>query len=86
MPTGTVKFYNSAKGFGFIVPESPGDEIFFHASDFVRIRTIRQSDRVSYEIGQDPKTKKTRAEKISFLPPISGLSHHPGSRSSLASE
>ncbi|MES2732527.1 MAG: cold shock domain-containing protein [Bacteroidota bacterium] len=53
MPSGTVKFYNDAKGFGFIKPDNSGDDIFVHASGLVD--EIRENDQVSYEVEQGKK-------------------------------
>jgi len=48
MFTGTVKFYNEAKGFGFIVDDNTQSEIFVHATGLVD--QIAQNDKVSYEV------------------------------------
>ena len=53
MQTGTVKFYNEAKGFGFIVNDDTKSEIFVHATGL--IDEIRQNDRVTYEIEEGRK-------------------------------
>ena len=52
MYTGTVKFYNEAKGFGFIVDNSSNEEIFVHSSGLIDI--IREGDQVTFdtEIGK----------------------------------
>ncbi len=47
MSTGTVKFYNETKGFGFIVDDETGKEIFVHKTGLSD--TIRENDRVSFE-------------------------------------
>jgi cold shock protein len=52
METGTVKFFNAAKGFGFIVVSSSGRDIFVHVSGL--IDEIREGDAVQFEI-QDGK-------------------------------
>jgi cold shock protein len=57
MPTGTVKWFNDAKGFGFIEPEGGGDDVFAHFSA-IRMegfRTLKQGSRVSYDVVQGPK-------------------------------
>jgi len=50
---GTVKFYNEAKGFGFIKPSGQGEDIFVHSSGL--IDNIRQNDRVEYDSEQGKK-------------------------------
>ncbi|HYG17752.1 MAG TPA: cold shock domain-containing protein [Ohtaekwangia sp.] len=47
MMQGTVKFYNEAKGFGFIKPNNSNQDIFVHSSGL--IDTIRENDQVEYE-------------------------------------
>lgn len=49
MQTGTVKFFNESKGFGFIVDDSSKTEIFVHVSGLGPQVTIRENDRVSFE-------------------------------------
>lgn len=53
MQEGTVKFFNDAKGFGFITVQETGNEIFVHTSQL--IDDIRQDDKVSFKIGQGQK-------------------------------
>ncbi|MBY2915356.1 cold-shock protein [Rhizobium leguminosarum] len=67
MPTGTVKFFNDDKGFGFITPENGGEDIFVHASALQRGGSLRQGDKVTFEVGQDRKTGKSKAENVSVL-------------------
>ena len=57
MPTGTVKWFNDAKGFGFIEPEDGGEDIFAHFSaiQMEGFRTLKQGGRVRFEIVQGPK-------------------------------
>jgi CspA family cold shock protein len=54
MITGTVKFYNSTKGFGFITPESGGKDAFVHASALERagISQLADGQKVSYDLEQ----------------------------------
>ena len=63
---GTVKFFNNDKGFGFISPETGGTDVFVHISA-VRGDVIKEGDTVNYEIGQDRKTGKDRAENVSVI-------------------
>lgn len=57
MATGTVKWFNDAKGFGFIEPEGGGADVFAHFSavQMEGFRTLKQGARVSYEVVQGPK-------------------------------
>ena len=57
MPIGTVKWFNDAKGFGFIEPEGGGADVFAHFSavQMDGFRTLKQGSRVSYEVVQGPK-------------------------------
>jgi CspA family cold shock protein len=54
MNTGTVKFFNNSKGFGFIIQDGKKDDIFFHASA-LEGQTIDEGTKVSYDIGESPK-------------------------------
>ncbi|GEO87633.1 MULTISPECIES: cold-shock protein [Alphaproteobacteria] len=67
MPTGTVKFFNEDKGFGFISPENGGMDIFVHVSALERGGSLREGDKVSFNVGQDRKTGKSKAENVSKL-------------------
>ena len=60
MPTGTVKFFNEGKGFGFIQPEDGGADSFVHISDVERsgMTTLREGQRVSYDVEDDQRGKK----------------------------
>ena len=57
MAIGTVKWFNDAKGFGFIEPEEGGADVFAHFSavQMDGFRTLKQGSRVSYELTQGPK-------------------------------
>ncbi len=57
MPYGTVKWFNDAKGFGFIEPEGGGADVFAHFSavQMDGFRTLKQGGRVTYELVQGPK-------------------------------
>jgi cold shock protein len=57
MSIGTVKWFNDAKGFGFIEPQGGGADVFAHFSavQMEGFRTLRQGGLVSYELAQGPK-------------------------------
>ncbi|NIJ16051.1 cold-shock protein [Sphingobium vermicomposti] len=59
MITGTVKFFNADKGYGFIAPESGGDDAFVHISAVERagMRTLEKDQRVSYDLEKDQRGK-----------------------------
>jgi CspA family cold shock protein len=53
MPTGTVKFFNDNKGFGFIITDDSNQELFVHVSGVVD--QIREGDKVSFDVEQGKK-------------------------------
>ena len=59
MTIGTVKFFNETKGYGFIAPESGGDDAFVHISAVERagMSTLQKDQRVSYDLEQDNRGK-----------------------------
>ncbi|HST36607.1 MAG TPA: cold-shock protein [Allosphingosinicella sp.] len=59
MPIGTVKFFNAAKGYGFIAPEGGGNDAFVHISAVEKagMATLNQDQRVSYELETDQRGK-----------------------------
>lgn len=59
MTTGTVKFFNADKGYGFIAPEGGGNDAFVHISAVERagMRTLDKDQRVSYELETDNRGK-----------------------------
>jgi CspA family cold shock protein len=67
MATGTVKFFNDDKGFRFITPENGGQDVFMHVSALRSGSSLREGDKVTFEIGQDRKTGKSKAENVSVL-------------------
>ncbi|WP_425230687.1 cold-shock protein [Sphingomonas sp.] len=59
--TGTVKFFNADKGYGFIAPENGGNDAFVHISAVERagLVTLTQNQRVSYDLEEDRRGKMT---------------------------
>lgn len=66
MPTGTVKWFNSTKGFGFIQPDDGGADVFVHISAVERagLRGLNEGQKISYEVQRDPKRGKSSAENL----------------------
>ena len=60
MTIGTVKFFNTSKGFGFIAPEDGGKDVFVHATavEDARMGSLQEGQRVSFEIQPDAKGSK----------------------------
>jgi CspA family cold shock protein len=54
MPTGTVKWFNSQKRFGFIAPDDGGNDLFVHA-DAIEGGLLRDNDEVRYKVGKGQK-------------------------------
>lgn len=69
MATGTVKWFNDAKGFGFIEPEAGGEDIFAHFSAIQMdgFRTLKQGGRVRFDVVQGPKGQL--AQNIAAIKP-----------------
>ncbi len=67
MATGTVKFFNQDKGFGFITPDNGGTDVFVHISAVQAGEALKDGTKVSYDIGQDRKTGKSKAENVRTL-------------------
>lgn len=63
---GTVKFFNTQKGFGFIAPEGGGNDVFVHVSELQRsgLDGLNEGDRVTFETKMDPKKGKPNAVDI----------------------
>jgi len=57
MATGTVKWFNDAKGFGFITPETGGKDLFAHFSAIQEqgFKTLKEGQQVSFEVTSGPK-------------------------------
>ena len=64
MPTGKVKMFNEECGFGFIKPDDGSADIFFHVSDLREGDEIAKDKAVTFEVGVDPKSGKTKAVSV----------------------
>ncbi|MEQ8400222.1 MAG: cold-shock protein [Roseitalea porphyridii] len=67
MATGTVKWFNTTKGFGFIEPEAGGKDVFVHISAVQRsgMHGLDEGQKVNYEVVEDQRSGKSSAENLS---------------------
>ena len=66
MPTGTVKWFDATKGYGFIRPEDGSPDVFVHVSAVERagMDALREGQKVAYEVQRDPRRGKSSAENL----------------------
>ena len=66
MATGTVKWFNATKGFGFIQPDDGGTDVFVHISAVERagMRGLNDGQKISYELVKDRKSGKMSADNL----------------------
>jgi CspA family cold shock protein len=66
MTSGTVKWYNATKGFGFIQPDDGSKDAFVHVSAVERagMSDLREGQKISYELVSDSRTGKVSADKL----------------------
>lgn len=66
MNTGTVKWFNATKGFGFIQPDAGGPDVFVHISAVERagMTTLNEGQKISYEVLPDRRTGKSAAGNL----------------------
>ncbi len=66
MESGTVKFFNEQKGFGFIAPDNGGTDVFVHVSALERagLRSLSEGQKVSFDTEQDRRSGKTAVANI----------------------
>jgi len=66
MATGTVKWFNGQKGFGFIQPDDGGKDVFVHISALERagMHNLNEGQKISYEIVTDRRTGKSSADNL----------------------
>ena len=69
MATGTVKFFNTTKGFGFIQPEDGSTDVFVHISAVERagLRTIVEGQKLSFDVVKDNRSGKSAADNLQAL-------------------
>ncbi|MBB98460.1 MAG: cold-shock protein [Rhodobacteraceae bacterium] len=66
MNTGTVKFFNTTKGFGFIQPDNGGPDVFVHISAVERagLHTIVEGQKLSFDVVKDSRSGKSAADNL----------------------
>ena len=69
MTTGTVKFFDSTKGFGFISPDGGNQDVFVHISAVERagMTTLNEGQKVSFEVVKDRRSGKNAADNLQAL-------------------
>ncbi len=66
MATGKVKWFNETKGYGFIAPDTGGNDVFVHISAVERagLRSLKENQAVSFEVTTDRKSGKLSADQL----------------------
>jgi CspA family cold shock protein len=66
MPVGTVKFYNSQKGFGFIAPDDGSKDVFVHATalEAAGMRGLVEGQKITFDVEQDKRSGKSAAANL----------------------
>ena len=67
MPTGKVKFFALDKGFGFITPDDGSQDVFVHIAAVGFGEALKDGQNIRFEVGQDRKTGKSKAENVSVI-------------------
>lgn len=69
MQTGTVKWFNAQKGFGFIQPDNGGADVFVHISAVERsgLNGLNEGEKVTFEIVADRRTGKSAADRLAVV-------------------
>jgi CspA family cold shock protein len=64
MPIGKIAHYDEARGFGFIIPDDGGADVFVHANHLVNAELLQKNQRVSFEVVNDERRGKPRADQV----------------------
>lgn len=69
MKTGTVKFFNATKGFGFIAPDEGGDDVFIHITALQRagIAGLKEGDKVQFNTAVNERSGKTAVDAVATV-------------------
>jgi CspA family cold shock protein len=69
MATGTVKFFNAQKGYGFIVQDGGGPDVFVHISAVERagMRHLNEGQKLSFDVQADRRSGKSAAENLQAI-------------------
>jgi len=69
MPVGTVKFFNTQKGFGFIAPDDGSSDVFVHVSavEQAGMGALREGQRLSFDVVTDQRRGKTNAQNLKTI-------------------
>ena len=67
MSIGKVSYYDDGRGFGFIVPDDGGADVFVHANYIVNADFLRKDQKVSFEVVNDDRHGKPRADKVRVI-------------------
>ena len=69
MSNGTVKWFNSQKGFGFIAPDGGGNDVFVHISavEQAGLSTLNEGQKVSFDLVADRRTGKSAAQNLRVI-------------------
>ena len=69
MQTGSVKFYNASRGYGFIQPEDGSPDVFIHATalEDAGLRGLAEGQKLSFDVKTDPRSGKTAASNVQMV-------------------